>query len=119
MHESSVVGALVRHVNAVVEDKGSPARLIRLRTTTAFPEATVRHFFAMHAAGTPLEQVPLEISVDPLRRSCLCGRDSVIHKEDLTGHMHFCAACHLAITIEEEYQVECREIEFEAAALQG
>jgi len=116
MHESAVVGALVRQMTEMVRDRSAAASLIRLRTTTAFPEETVRHMFAMHAAGTPLAEVPLEVVVDPLRRSCACGRESVIHKADLTGHLHFCPVCHLAVTIEEAHQLECREIEFQSRA---
>jgi len=113
MHESVVVGALVREVGAMVADRGAPARRIRLRTTTAFPAETVRMMFAMHAAGTPLETVPLEIDVDPLRRSCQCGKEMIVHKHDLTGHLHFCPACHAGVLIEEAHQLECREIEYQ------
>ena len=113
MHESVVVGALVRQVSALVAGKGAPPRLIRLRTTTAFPEETVRDMFAMHAAGTPLEQVPVHIVVDPLRRSCACGRESIVHKHDLTGNPHVCPVCHQAVHIEEAHHLECREIEFQ------
>lgn len=113
MHESVVVGAMVKEVEAMVADQGAPPRRIRLRTTTAFPAETVRMMFAMHAAGTPLEEVPLEIEVIPLRRSCQCGNEMTVHKYDLTGHLHFCPACHTAVLIEEAHQLECLEIEYQ------
>lgn len=113
MHESVVVGALVREVRTKVAERDAPPRLIRLRTTTAFPEETVRVMFAMHAAGTPLETVPLHIDVDALRRACACGHESVVHKHDLTGHLHFCPVCHAPVHIEEAHQLECTEIEYQ------
>ncbi|MBL8174909.1 MAG: hydrogenase maturation nickel metallochaperone HypA [Bryobacterales bacterium] len=113
MHESAVVGALVRDVRKMVADQGAAARLIRLRTTTAFPEETVRTLFAMHSAGTPLEPARLEVEVEPLERTCVCGHRMVVHKADLTGHLHFCAACNSPAHIEEAHRLECRAIEFE------
>ncbi|MBS1828998.1 MAG: hydrogenase maturation nickel metallochaperone HypA [Acidobacteria bacterium] len=111
MHESSVVGALVREVNELVERRVTPPARIHLRTTTAFPAETVRLMFAMHASGTPIENVPLDIEVEPLRRTCECGCESIIHKHDLHGHLFFCPACHQPAHIGEAHRLECREIE--------
>jgi len=112
MHELSIIESLIQNLETrLAEEKMARVQSIRIRLGGAFSEDAFRQAFEVLTQGTALEGARMEIETVEQRFVCpACGCHSVVHHEDLLGHMYVCPHCSRVEEIVEHGDVEVLEV---------
>lgn len=110
MHEVSLVADLL----AACEQRaaGEPIRLVRVRHSSAIPEAALRQAFEMLSSASDLAGARLETESMPVQLGCACGfKGDLGHDDVIGGSVVVCPSCG-------DVSVQSRTAELELLAIE-